>query len=63
MTDANRTKKQEPLVVSQDECAEQLRISRRTVERMVAEGQLPSLKLRRRRVIPAEFLRDLVRGA
>lgn len=37
-----------------DEVAERLRVGVRTVERMIATGELASLKIRRRRFVSAE---------
>lgn len=42
------------------EAAEVLRVHRRTVERMIATGLLPSAKIRGRRLIPAAAVRQLI---
>lgn len=43
-----------------DEAAKQLSISRRVVDRLVGEGELESVKLGRRRLVPHEALEDYV---
>lgn len=45
-----------------DEAADLLAISRRTVDTLVADGELPSVKVRRCRRIPARALRAYVRA-
>lgn len=39
-----------------DEAAELLRVGRRTVERLIAEGELASLKIGRRRLVPDDAI-------
>jgi len=49
----------EPLFASLVEAAEVLRVSKRTVERMVADGTIPTRRLRRRRVISWRVLEGM----
>lgn len=44
-----------------DEAADLLNVSRRTVETMVHAGELPSVKIRRRRLIPHRALQAYIR--
>lgn len=46
-----------------DEVAERLRVGKRTVERFLADGDLASVKIGRRRLIPAPELERYVRIA
>lgn len=43
-----------------DEAAELLSISRRVVDRLVRDGELDSVKLGRRRLVPHDALEDYV---
>lgn len=43
-----------------DQTAEQLSVSRRVVERLVRDGELRTVKLGRRRLVPDEALQDYV---
>lgn len=43
-----------------DQAAEQLSISRRVVERLVRDGELATVKLGRRRLVPDEALQEYV---
>lgn len=45
-----------------DEAADLLGVSRRTVDTLVADGELPSLKVRRCRRIPRQSLRAYIRS-
>lgn len=45
------------------ETADRLRVGRRTVERFVAGGELASVKVGRRRFIPADALERFLRAA
>lgn len=49
-----------PTAVSLDEAADALSVSRRTIERMIASGQLHSVKMRGLRRIPAAELERLL---
>lgn len=44
-----------------DEAADLLNVSRRTVETLVHAGELPSVKIRRRRLIPHKALQVFIR--
>jgi excisionase family DNA binding protein len=46
-----------------DEVAERLRVGKRTVERMVANGEISSIKVRRRRLVPIAGLERFLRQA
>ncbi len=48
----------EPLVANYDEAANALRVSRRTVQRLVASRQLGSFKIGARRVIPIHAIEE-----
>lgn len=50
----------ERLTVSVREAASALGVSQRTIERLVADGTLPSVTLNRRRLIPRQALVDLI---
>jgi len=45
-----------PLLVNRAEAARLLGISLRTLEKMIVRGEVPSRLLRRRRLIPRDFL-------
>ena len=51
-----------PLLISRAEAARLLGISLRTLEKMIARGEVPSRVLRRRRLIPRAFLMGFVQG-
>jgi excisionase family DNA binding protein len=51
-----------PLLVSCDEAARLLGISRQTLEKLIYVGDVPSIVLRRRRLIPRDFLVELAKG-
>jgi excisionase family DNA binding protein len=51
-----------PLLVSCNEAARLLGISRQTLEKLIYVGDVPSIVLRRRRLIPRDFLEQLARG-
>lgn len=51
-----------PLLVSCNEAARLLGISRQTLEKMIYVGDVPSIVLRRRRLIPRDFLVTLAKG-
>lgn len=53
----------EPLLLTVDETAVLLRLSRSTVKKMVALGEITSVKLHGRRLIPYEILRRDVLAA
>jgi len=59
---ATKVSDPEPLLISRDAAAKLLGISRRTLERMIADGTVPSRVLRRRRLVPRAFLMAMVRG-
>lgn len=46
-----------------DEVAERLRVGRRTIERFLAEGEIGSVKVGRRRLVPETELERYVRLA
>ena len=50
----------DPLVVSASEGARALGISRASIYTLLSSGELPSLKVAGRRLIPVEALRDFV---
>lgn len=43
-----------------DQAAEQLSVSRRVVERLVKEGEIATVKLGRRRLVPDDALQEYV---
>lgn len=43
-----------------DQAAEQLSVSRRVVDRLIRDGELDSVKLGRRRLVPHDALEDYV---
>jgi excisionase family DNA binding protein len=47
----------EPLMLTMDETAQLLRVSLRQIKKMVAAGDITSVKLGRRRLIPYEVLK------
>jgi excisionase family DNA binding protein len=51
-----------PLLVSCNEAARLLGISRQTLEKMIHVGDVPSIVLRRRRLVPRDFLVELAKG-
>jgi excisionase family DNA binding protein len=51
-----------PLLVSRAEACRLLGISLPTLEKMINAGEVPSVPLRRRRLIPREFLIALAKG-
>lgn len=51
-----------PLLISRVEAARLMGISLRTLEKLIAAGEIPSRVLRRRRLIPREFLVTLAKG-
>lgn len=51
-----------PLLVSCNEAARLLGISRQTLEKLILVGDMPSIVLRRRRLIPRDFLEQLAKG-
>ncbi|HUO14669.1 MAG TPA: excisionase family DNA-binding protein [Verrucomicrobiae bacterium] len=53
----------EPLLISRQEAARLLGVSLRTIEKLIARGEMPSRVLGRRRLIPREFLSELVKGS
>lgn len=46
-----------------DEVADRLRIGKRTVERLVADGELTSVKIKRRRLVPESEVDRYLRQA
>ena len=56
---ADSADRQEPLLVSLVEAAKLLSVSKPTIERMIADGAIPTRRLRRRRVIPRKFLLEM----
>jgi excisionase family DNA binding protein len=51
-----------PLLVSRNEACRLLGISLPTLEKMIHTGEVPSIVLRRRRLIPRSFLEHLAKG-
>jgi excisionase family DNA binding protein len=51
-----------PLLVSRAEAARLMGISVRTLEKLIAAGEVPSRVLRRRRLVPRDFLVELAKG-
>ena len=51
-----------PLLISRNEAARLMGISLRTLEKLIIAGEVPSIVLRRRRLIPRDFLVTLARG-
>ena len=51
-----------PLLVSRNEAARLMGISLRTLEKLILAGKVPSRVLRRRRLIPRDFLVTLAKG-
>lgn len=50
----------DPYALTVDEAADLLRVHRRTIDRMVAAGTLPSAKIGGRRLIPGAAVRQLI---
>lgn len=48
------------LLYSIPEGADQLSVSARVLERLIADGQIETVKIGRRRLVPAEALEDYV---
>jgi excisionase family DNA binding protein len=51
----------EPSLLTISEAAHKLRVSTRTIARLIADGQLDALKIRRRRLVSAEGIKGLLR--
>jgi excisionase family DNA binding protein len=51
-----------PWLVSRAETARLLGISLRTLEKLIARGEVPSRVLGRRRLVPRDFLMAFVKG-
>jgi excisionase family DNA binding protein len=49
-------------LLSLDEVSERLRLSRRTIESLVASGELGSILVRRRRRVPVEVMDEFITG-
>jgi excisionase family DNA binding protein len=58
---ADSADRHEPLLVSLVEAAKLLSVSKPTIERMIADGAIPTRRLRRRRMIPREYLEELAK--
>lgn len=56
------TLSERPWLVSRAETARLLGISIRTLEKMIARGEVPSRVLGRRRLVPRDFLERFVKG-
>ena len=52
----------EPIYLTVDEVAEQLRVHRRTVRRLLVARRLPGLKVGRGWRVPAQAMRELLDG-
>jgi excisionase family DNA binding protein len=52
----------EPALMSIDEAAERLSISRRTLMARIADGSIRSVKVGRRRLVPLSVLEDIATG-
>ena len=50
-----------PLVYTIPQAAQQLAVSERTLARLVAEGQIETVKIGRNRRVPAEALDDYIK--
>jgi excisionase family DNA binding protein len=50
-----------PLLVAMNEAARLLGISRQTLEKLISIGDVPSIVLRRRRLVPRSFLERLAK--
>lgn len=59
---ANTVTGESPIFFSLKQTAQLLGVSVQTIRRLIADGAVPVRQLRRRRVIPAEFLRKLARN-
>jgi excisionase family DNA binding protein len=58
--------KQEPVqrqTLSLDEAARYLGVGRSTLYVMARDGELPTVQIRRRRLVPKQALDDLLKGA
>jgi excisionase family DNA binding protein len=51
----------EPSLLTVPEAADKLRVSTRTIARLIADGQLDAPKIRRRRLVSAEGIKGLLR--
>jgi excisionase family DNA binding protein len=51
----------EPNLLTVPEAAHKLRISTRTIARLIADGQLDAPKIRRRRLVTVEGIKGLLR--
>jgi excisionase family DNA binding protein len=51
----------EPNLLTVPEAAHKLRVSTRTIARLIADGQLDAPKIRRRRLVSAEGIKGLLR--
>ena len=52
----------EPALVSIDEAADRLSISRRTLMARIADGSIRSVKVGRRRLVPVSVVEDITAG-
>ncbi len=58
--------KQEPVqrqTLSLDEAARYLGVGRSTIYVMTRDGELPTVQIRRRRLVPKQALDDMLKGA
>ncbi|MGH9525044.1 MAG: helix-turn-helix domain-containing protein [Terriglobales bacterium] len=55
------TKHSQPLLLTVNETAHTLSLNRRSIERLLAAGQLPSRKFGRRRLIPYSAVQQFAR--
>lgn len=52
----------EPSLLTISEAADKLRVSTRTIARLIADGQLDTFKIRRRRLISKAAIRGLLKN-
>lgn len=58
--EAARRREAAPALLSMDEAADAIGVSRRTLDTLQAEGEIATLKIGRRRLVPADALRAFV---
>ena len=60
---ANTTKSAGPLTISMQEAADRLGVSLFTIKKLIYQGELPSIKLGARRLVPVAAIDKLVADA